>query len=69
MESWGVMPLTPGRKAATMTVMDPNTYILQRQALWALRRGIALQGSAGDRGRRAYTPTPAQAPGGRTIRA
>lgn len=40
-----------------MTVMDANTYIRQRQALWALRRGIALQGSAGDRGQRAYTPT------------
>jgi hypothetical protein len=32
-------------------------YILAKQIAWADRRGIALIGSKGDRGRRAYTPS------------
>lgn len=34
---------------------DAASYIFQRQVLWAQRKGIALCGSAGDRGRLAYT--------------
>lgn len=34
---------------------DAASYIFQRQILWAQRKGIALCGSAGDRGRLAYT--------------
>ena len=36
---------------------DAASYIFQRQLLWAQRKGIALCGSAGDRGRLAYTRT------------
>jgi hypothetical protein len=36
---------------------DAAAYIVERQVLWARRHGIALQGSAGDRGRPAYTRT------------
>src|SRR5262245_2591366 len=37
--------------------MDAVAYLLERQVLWARRRGIDLQGSAGERGRPAYTRT------------
>lgn len=38
-----------------MPVTDPSTFIFQKQLSWAQRRGIELCGSAGDRGRLAYT--------------
>lgn len=37
--------------------LGATTYLVERQVLWARRHGIALQGSAGGRGRPAYTPT------------
>lgn len=37
--------------------LNASTYLLERQVLWVRRRGIALEGSAGDRDRPAYTPT------------
>ena len=37
--------------------MKARDYILAKQVQWALNRGIELQGSNGDRGRPAYTPT------------
>jgi hypothetical protein len=37
--------------------LDAATYLFERQVLWARRLGVALQGSAGERGRPAYTPT------------
>jgi hypothetical protein len=38
-----------------MSVTDASSYIFQKQLLWAQRKGIALCGSAGERGRLAYT--------------
>jgi len=37
--------------------MDSKTYIKERQVLWAIRTGIALQGSKGEKGYPAYTHT------------
>lgn len=37
--------------------LDAAAYIVERQVLWARRHRIALQGSAGERGRPAYTRT------------
>jgi len=37
--------------------MDAASYIFERQVLWARRRAIPLQGSEGERGQQAYTPT------------
>ncbi|MCI0462774.1 MAG: hypothetical protein L0Z62_37985 [Gemmataceae bacterium] len=37
--------------------MDADSYILERQLLWARRRGTALEGSQGERGFPAYTPS------------
>ena len=37
--------------------MDSQTYIKERQRFWAMRKGIALQGSKGERGYPAYTHT------------
>ena len=36
--------------------MDADSYILERQLLWARRHGIALEGSQGERGFPAYAP-------------
>ena len=36
---------------------DPATYVFERQVLWAYRHGKRLRGSAGHRGRPAYTET------------
>lgn len=38
-------------------IATPADYVFQRQTLWAHRHGHKLRGSAGDRGRRAYTDT------------
>src|ERR1700730_16685658 len=46
-------PPSPGRPAG----LGAATYLLERQVLWTRRYRIALQGSAGDHGRPAYTPT------------
>lgn len=35
--------------------MDSASYLKRKQVLWALRRGLDLQGSAGERGEPAYT--------------
>jgi len=37
--------------------MNAYFYLKQKQLYWALRRGIALVGSAGARGEKAYAPT------------
>jgi hypothetical protein len=37
--------------------MDADSYILERQLLWARRHDIALEGSQGEHGFPAYTPT------------
>jgi len=37
--------------------MNPRDYIIAKQIAWAEERGLRLMGSAGKRGRRAYTST------------